>query len=162
MNNQNNALRACVLFLMLALAWLLWSGFYKPLLLSLGLFSCLLCLYLGARVGFFRKVTGLHLIPSLPKYWLWLLIEVFKSSVQVAKIILNPKLPISPTLVDIDAQKMGPTGQVMLGNSITLTPGTVTVDVFEGNLKVHCLTQEGAQDVEAGSMKQYMSELTPH
>ncbi|MFT6408948.1 MAG: multicomponent Na+:H+ antiporter subunit E [Arenicella sp.] len=154
------ALRAFSLLAVLIVAWLLWSGIYKPLLLGLGAFSCGLSVYLAYRIGFFRQASGLHIIPRLPGYWFWLLIEIFKSSFDVAKIILNPKLPISPTMIEIDAEPQGPIGQAILGNSITLSPGTVTVDVYEGRLQVHCLTREGAQALLAGDANSRAAALT--
>ena len=69
------------LLFLLTIAWLFWSGIYTPLLLGLGVFSCLLSLLLAHRIGFFTNPTGLHLAPKLARYWLWLLKEIVKSSV---------------------------------------------------------------------------------
>ncbi|MFQ3246797.1 MAG: multicomponent Na+:H+ antiporter subunit E [Arenicella sp.] len=154
------ALRAFSLLAILIVAWLLWSGIYKPLLLGLGAFSGALSVYLAHRIGFFRQASGLHVIPRLPSYWLWLLIEIIKSSFDVAKIVLSPKLPISPTLIEFDAQPQGPIGQAILGNSITLSPGTVTLDVHDGRLQVHCLTREGAQALLSGDANRRAAALT--
>ena len=144
----------------LIIAWLLWSGIYKPILLGLGAFSCLLSLYLAHRVGFLRQSSGLHVITRLPLYWSWLLVEIIKSSIDVAKIVLNPKLPISPTLVDIQAQPTGPIGQAILGNAITLSPGTVTIDAHQGIFKVHCLTRDSAESLLNGEANQRTAALT--
>jgi multicomponent Na+:H+ antiporter subunit E len=148
------------LLLLLAAAWLLWSGIYKPLLLWLGAFSCALSAYVAYRIGFFERTTGLHVIPKMPALSLWLLVEIVKSSLEVVRIVLNPKLPISPTVVYLDAEPKGPVGQVILANSITLTPGTVTLDVFNDRLCVHCLTREGAQALESGDANRRIAELT--
>ena len=148
------------LALLLVAAWLLWSGIYKPLLLWLGAFSCLLSLYIAHRVGFFEQSSGLHLLPRLPRFSLWLLVEIVKSSFEVFRLVLDPKLPISPTVVEIEAEPEGEVGQVLLANSITLTPGTVTLDVFDNRLLVHCITREGAQAIEAGDANRRIAELT--
>jgi multicomponent Na+:H+ antiporter subunit E len=148
------------LALLLVAAWLLWSGIYKPLLLWLGAFSCLLSLYIAHRVGFFKQSTGFHLLPRIPRFSLWLLVEIVKSSLEVVRIVLNPKLPISPTVVEIEAKPEDEIGQVILANSITLTPGTVTLDVFNNRLLVHCVTREGAQTIEAGDVNRRVAELT--
>ena len=148
------------LLLLLAAAWLLWSGIYKPLLLWLGVFSCALSVYIAHRVGFFERTSGLHVIPKLPRFSLWVLVEIVKSSLEVMRIVLNPKLPISPTVVYLDAEPEGPVGQVILSNTITLTPGTVTLDVFNDRLCVHCLTREGAEALEAGEANRRIAELT--
>ncbi len=149
-----------MLLALLILAWLLWSGIYKLLLLGLGAFSCLLCFYIAYRIGFFKRASGLRLIPSLPKYWFALLIDIIKSSIDVAKIVLNPKLPISPVVVEIDAMSKGSIGHAILGNAITLSPGTVTLDVHNGRLRVHCLTRKSADELLAGEINRRTSLLT--
>lgn len=140
-----------LLLLVLAVSWLLWSGLYKPLVMGLGAFSCLLSAYLAHRMGFFRhhKAT-LRLLPRLPSYWLWLLKEIVISSIDVAKVILSPSLPISPTVVKLKAQTKTDVGQVIFGNSITLSPGTVTLDMHKGEVLVHCLTSESAKELQKG------------
>ena len=148
------------LLLLLVAAWLLWSGIYKPLLLWLGAFSCALSVYIAYRVGFFSRTSGFHVTPKLPRFSLWLLVEIVKSSLEVVRIVLNPKLPISPTVVYLDAKPKGSIGQVILSNSITLTPGTVTLDVFNDRLSVHCLTREGAQALESGDANRRVAALT--
>ena len=81
-------LRFTALLSLLITAWVLWSGIYTPLLLGLGALSCVLSLYLAHRVGFFNEVFSLQVIPQLPRYWGWLLLENTKSSLDVARIIL--------------------------------------------------------------------------
>lgn len=157
---QGHLMRVLSLLIILIAAWLLWSGIYKPIILGLGIFSCGLSVYLAQRVGFFRDVTGLHVIPRLPRYWAWLSVEIVKSSIEVAKIVLSPSLPISPTVIDMEAEPEGPIGQAILGNAITLSPGTVTLDVHKGRLKVHCLTQHGAQALLSGEANRRTAELT--
>jgi len=153
-------MRKLMTLLLLAGAWLLWSGLYKPLLLGLGLFSCLLVMYIARRTGFFqRDVFSLHLTPRLSVYWLWLLKEVFKSNLDVARIILDPKLPIKPQLARVDASHFGQVGQAILGNSITLTPGTVTMDIRNGEMLVHCLTDATAKSLQEGEMMRRLAKV---
>ncbi len=148
------------LTLLLVIAWLLWSGLYSPLLLSLGVLSCAISLYLAKRIGFYDEAYALAVMPGLVRYWLWLLWEMFKTSVDVARIILHPKLPISPTVVKFKALPEGPVGQAILANSITLTPGTVTLDVHKGELQVHCLTKAGADELLSGVFNSRAAKLT--
>ena len=149
------------LLVILVFSWLAWSGIYKPLILGLGAVSCLLCVWIAIRIGFFdRAVFSLQVISRLPGYWSWLLPEIAKSSIEVARVILNPKLPISATVVEFDALPPGPVGQAILGNSITLTPGTLTLDVHDGRLRVHCLTVQGADEIKAGAMNRRAASLT--
>ena len=74
--------------------------------------------------------------------------------------MLDPKLPISPTVVTIKADTEDEVGQVILANSITLTPGTVTLDVFDNHLLVHCVTRQGADEILAGDANRRVAELT--
>ena len=140
-----------MLLLVLAISWLLWSGLYKPLVMGLGAFSCVLSVYLAHRMGFFRHHQAMSkVLHRLPGFWLWLLKEIVVSSIDVAKLILSPSLPISPTIVVLDAKTKTDVGHAILGNSITLSPGTVTLDVHDGKLLIHCLTARGAKDLLKG------------
>ncbi|MDA0665181.1 MAG: Na+/H+ antiporter subunit E, partial [Proteobacteria bacterium] len=85
--------------------------------------------------------------------WGWLAKEIVVSSLQVSKIVLSPSMPISPSVVSVQSLAEGEVGRVLFGNSITLTPGTLTMDISpEGMVTVHALTHEGAQGVLAGEM----------
>jgi multicomponent Na+:H+ antiporter subunit E len=142
-------------------AWLLWSGLYKPLLITLGFLSCLLVLVLARRMGFFEgSVYSLHLTARLVPFWGWLGVELVRSNLRVARMVLSPSLPISPTVIRLKALPPDPVGQAILGNSITLTPGTVTVDDHEGDLYVHCLTRDGADALLDGEMNRRVAALT--
>ena len=151
---------ALLLTVLLVIAWLFWSGIYKPLLLWLGAVSCVLSVYLAHRVGFFNRPTGLHVLPRLPRYWFWLLGEIGRSSIEVCRIVLHPRLPIDPSVVELPAAPQGPVGQVILSNAITLAPGTVTLDLHNGNLLVHCLTPTSAQSLADGPGNRLSAELT--
>ncbi|MEM8660908.1 MAG: Na+/H+ antiporter subunit E, partial [Pseudomonadota bacterium] len=76
--------------------------------------------------------------------------EIVSSSIDVAKIVLSPKLEISPVVVEFEAQTQSEVSQAILGNAITLSPGTVTLDVHEGKLLVHCLTERSARSLVDG------------
>ncbi|BFM13797.1 Na+/H+ antiporter subunit E [Simiduia litorea] len=152
--------RLALLLLVLIVAWLLWSGIYKPLLIGLGAFSCLLSLYMAHRMGALDdSVYSWSAFPRLPLYWIWLLKEIALSSFKIAKIILSRDLPISPTLVVIDTLPTDPVGQVILGNSISLTPGSVTLDIYQGKLTAHCLTQAGAKALLEGEINRRVAAL---
>lgn len=154
------ASRMLLLALILAAAWLLWSGLYKPLLLGLGALSVALCLWLARRIGVFDEPSPFATVFRLPRLWGWLFVEIVRSSLDVARVILDPKLPISPTVVRFDTRCKGPLGQAILGNSITLSPGTVTLDVHENSVTVHCLTEQGAQDISSGELDRRVAAAT--
>jgi multicomponent Na+:H+ antiporter subunit E len=69
----------------------------------------------------------------------WLLWQLVVANVQVALVILHPKLPIEPQVVRFKKHLPHPVARVLLANSITLTPGTVTMDIDEDEYIVHCL-----------------------
>jgi multicomponent Na+:H+ antiporter subunit E len=85
-------------------------------------------------------------------YWPWLVKEIAKSAWDVACIIVDPRLPISPRLVRAKTTQKTAVGVVTYANSITLTPGTISVDVREGEILVHALTRESAAGVLEGEM----------
>lgn len=154
-------MRRAMLLLILFGTWLLLSGYLEPQLLALGAASALLVCFLALRMGFFATEAYLfHLLPRLPRYWAWLLKEIVKSNLEVARIVLDPRLPISPTVVKLDASRLGPVGQALLANSITLTPGTATVDVNDGQLTVHCLTREAGEALLEGEMSRRVAAVT--
>lgn len=147
-------MKSVALFFGLAALWLLLSGLFKPLLLGLGLASCLLVVWLVRRLETVDKESvplslGWRILP----YWAWLMKEIVVSSLGVSRIVLSPRLPISPRMVRMQALPSGEVGRVVLGNSITLTPGTLVTDIDEdGLITVHTLTAEGAADLLASDM----------
>ena len=147
------------LLVILLISWMLWSGIYKPLLLWLGLFSAVLSTWLAYRTGFFRHPIPPRALLRLPAFWWWLLKEVIKSSIDVARVVLTPSLPISPTVVEMKTSESTEAGRVILGNSITLSPGTVTIDVHEDRLLVHCLTREGAESLQSMEVERRTARL---
>jgi multicomponent Na+:H+ antiporter subunit E len=147
------------LLLILMISWVLWSGIYKPLLLGLGLFSVVLSAWLAYRMGFFRHLVPPRALVRLPRFWWWLLQEVTKSSIEVARVVLSPSLLISPTTVELKTAESSEAGRVILGNAITLSPGTVTIDVDGERLLVHCLTRESAEALQEMEVERRTSRL---
>jgi multicomponent Na+:H+ antiporter subunit E len=154
-------MRYAIAAIVFAAAWLLWSGHYSPLLLYLGAISCGLVLLLATRTGFFEvDVDVLHLGRRLPRFWLWLLKEIVKANLTVARIVLSRRMPIQPTVVSIDASDLPTVTQATLANAITLTPGTVSIDIDRGMIEVHCLTTGAADDLRNGEMLRRARMLT--
>ncbi len=153
-------MRQLVLFACLAATWLLWSGIYTPLLLGLGLASCTLVVLISQRMGFFSgDVFSLHILHRLPRYWLWLSWQLIKSNLDVTRIVLSPHMPVRPRLVTLDARPLSPVGIAIFGNSITLTPGTVTLAIDGNQVLVHCLTTETARSLADGELKRHIEQL---
>tara|TARA_B100000900_G_scaffold302943_1_gene261503 strand:+ start:924 stop:1403 length:480 start_codon:yes stop_codon:yes gene_type:complete len=151
-------LRASLLFIFYFLIWLLLSGHYDSLLLSLGLLSCALCLYVTWKANFIdNEGLPLHLLVRLPVYTIWLFKEIIKANIDTAKIIIlnNP----NPQNFRVKSTQKTEAGKVMYANSITLTPGTVTTQLDEDILEVHALTAEMAEDVKSGQMDKMVTWL---
>lgn len=140
--------------------WLALSGHYTPWLVGVGLACSALCTLAAARM---RIVDGeghpVELLPRAVTYFPWLFREIAKSAWGVTKIILDPRLPISPTMTVVRASQRTTTGVAAYANSITLTPGTITVGVSGNDLTVHALVREGALDLEAGGMDRRVSQF---
>jgi multicomponent Na+:H+ antiporter subunit E len=133
--------------------WLALSGHYTPFLLGAGAAAAVLCVVIAVRMGI-ADVEGhpVHLVRGALTYFPWLLREIAKSAWSVSKLILNPRLPISPTMTQVVATQKTTVGVASYANSITLTPGTITTGVKGNVLTVHALTLEGALDLERGGM----------
>lgn len=149
-----------ILFTLLAATWLVWSGFFTALLLFLGLVSSLLCLWLALRMRLFDDY--LFNVPvgfSLLGYWIWLAREVFISSLSVTRVVLSRDLPISPRIARVRINSQHPYDQVLFANSVTLTPGTLSMDLDDGVVTVHSLTEEGMRELLSGEMNHRVAAL---
>jgi len=146
-------MRALSLFLALFGFWLLLSGYFVPFLIAAGAGSAGAVVLLAHRMYVVdHEGHPIHLGIRAPSYWPWLFVEIAKSAWDVTRIILNPRLPVSPTLVRTKASQKTTVGVVTYANSITLTPGTISVDVSHGEILVHALTREGAAGLQSGDM----------
>ena len=133
--------------------WVLLSGHYTPLMLLFGVLSTLFVVFLATRADLIDQETQPVLIkPSVLFYWVWLGREIIKSNIDVTRRILSPGLPISPTVFTVRAGQKTELGRVTYANSITLVPGTVTMDVDGDVFTVHALTREAAADLKRGEM----------
>ncbi len=138
----------------LAALWLLLSGHYhEALILALGAGSVIGCVLIAMRMDVIdHEGHPMHLTWRAPAYWLWLLWEIAKSAIDIAKVIVQPKMPIRPTVFDVKATQKSELGHVIYANSITLTPGTVTLDVQDGILTIHAVTAGAREGLETGEM----------
>ena len=147
----------CVLFG----TWLLLSGHYDPLLIGLGLASCATVVYFTHRMDVIdHEGHPVHLTWRGAVYWPWLMAEIGKANIDVARRILTPGRSISPTLLRVRATQRTDLGRVIFANSITLTPGTVSVDVGEGEILVHALSRDGADELAQGEMDRRVTRMS--
>lgn len=146
------------LVVVLSVFWVLLSGMLTPFLLAAGLGAALATALLARRMEIAdREGLPLHLTLAAVTYWPWLVKEILKSGWQVARIVLDPRLPVSPTLVRFKPSQQSTLGLVTHANSITLTPGTVTVEADHDEFLVHALTREGADGLEGSEMDRRVS-----
>ena len=153
MDGEQSLKHAISLLVVLTGVWLLWSGHYTGRLLGLGALSCGLVLYLSWRMSIVDEEgqpLGLGLRPI--RYIPWLVWEVIKANIDVAKRVLSPSLPIAPTLARLPVTQKTSLGAVVYANSITLTPGTVSIEVDSDSILVHGLSRDGVTDLQDGRM----------
>ena len=141
--------------------WLLLSGHYTALILSLGVVSVVIVTWFIWRMD---RVDGvLSAVPVRPRllyYLMWLMWQVVLSNIDLVRRIWDPTLPIRPTWQRLDIKVTSPLAKMLYANSITLTPGTLTTDVREDHFMVHSLTPDGIDELRKGSMEKQIQRLT--
>ena len=150
-----------ILSIVLFASWLLWSGhFDKPFIILLGALSCLLCLWISRRMGIVDEEGAPVEFGLRPFFYApWLAKEIVVSNLEVTKILLAPKLELQRNLIEVHANQHTELGRVILSNSITLTPGTVAVNLQGDRILVHALSFEGAEEDLSGDMDRRVCRL---
>jgi len=142
--------------------WLLWSGhFDKPFIIGLGLLSVIESVWLSRRMRIVDEEGApvqLGIRPFLV-YAPWLAKEIFISNLEVTKIILSPRLPTQRNMVTVTTNAKSQLGRVILANSITLTPGTVSISLDDDQVLVHALSFDGAAEDISGEMDRRVQAL---
>jgi multicomponent Na+:H+ antiporter subunit E len=149
------------LFVILLGVWLLNSGHYKPLLIGFGVASSALVVYLCRRMGIVDdEALPVHLFARTAAYLPWLVKEIFLANLDVARRVLSPGRPrISPRLFEAETSQHSDLGRVIYANSITLTPGTVSIRVHGSRITVHAIADEVADGVIQGEMDRRVTRL---
>jgi len=147
-----------VYFIILFVLWLVLSGYLKTLLLFFGLVSVLFVIWMSYRANALEEDSlPIKLILKLPFYWLWLFKEIFKSGIITTALIWNGKFV--PQLFRIKASQKSTTGIANYANAITLTPGTVTIEVEKKTLLVHALNKKLSEDLQSEDMDKVITGL---
>lgn len=150
--------------------WLLLSGKMDPFHLATGVLAVFIIVWLDRKLGPANlEESDLPLRPHLGKllgYLPWLMGQMLLSTWHVAKVILSPAMPLQPVLVRFVSPQPHTIARVVLGNSITLTPGTLTLDIDRDLFLVHALTEKSARSVLDGTMQRkvaaaFSAELNP-
>jgi multicomponent Na+:H+ antiporter subunit E len=135
--------------------WLILSGVFDIKFLIIGLVSSIVIAWLTQSLLRLNSTSGqseTFLAYDFPYlkfliYCLWLFGEIIKANIYVVKLVLNPKLPIDPAVITFKRHMSNPTAHTLLANSITLTPGTVTIDIVDDVYYVHAITNEIGLDL---------------
>jgi multicomponent Na+:H+ antiporter subunit E len=143
--------------------WLLLSGYFQALLLSLGGVSVIAVVWIAHRMDVIdHEGHPIHLTARAILYWPWLIGEIVKANIDIARVIVRGKMPISPSVIEVKATQGTELGQVIFANSITLTPGTVTIAVDRDIVSVHALTRESADGLLTGDMDRRVTAMEAH
>ena len=152
------------LFAVLAGLWILLSAEFQVLLLVLGAISAAAVCWLALRMDTVDgEDTVVHIrLLGLGRYLVWLIGQIFKANIDVTREILRPQLRLSPSIFRVPAHGLSELGQVTYANSITLTPGTVSINIKDQDIEVHALTQNAADDLQRGEMVRRLRQLEPN
>lgn len=156
--------RSLITLMALFLFWLLLSGMFVPFLLAAGLGSAIAVVLFTRRLDIIAgepEPTYLNWFKFVA-YGPWLIKEIMVAAWDVSKRILHPRLPISPTLVEFVPSQTTDAGLVIHANSITLTPGTISVEVEPGRFLVHALSREGGASLAGSEMDRRCAALERH
>ena len=149
-----------MLSLTLAAFWLANTGHYTTLMLTLGVTSIALVVFISHRMDVVdHEAQPLHLTLKTPRYYTWLMKEIVLANILVVKHIWLGNKSISPVFATITASQKTDIGKVIYANSITLTPGTVTVNIEGNKFLVHALLRESIEDLESGEMDRRVTQL---
>ena len=137
--------------------WLILSGRYNPYHMGLGLVVSFGVAWLnsGHAVSPFRNLPLLKILWYFP----WLFGRIVQSSLHLTALILHPALPIDPKLIHYRTKLQGQTAIVLLGNSITLTPGTITAEVNAQELIVHAIDDASGHDLTSQRLEQKIAKV---
>lgn len=154
------AFNKVVLFVILFAVWVVLSGYLNPFFLTLGAISCLISVYVAVQLSknsdHFSNLF-IRLI-KIPLYFFWLVKEIIISSLAVTKIVWSPKLNINPILAWIPSSQKDDISITCFANSITLTPGTVSILVEDGRICVHGLQKDSLEELAKGDMDKRVSQ----
>lgn len=143
-------------FVVLLLFWVIMSGMFDAFHFSLGVICCALVAYFSTSLIFPERLTSwTRGVIGMMKYSPWLFKEILVANIQVAQIILHPRMldKIDPHLIRFKTSLKRPLSRVTLAQSITLTPGTITVNIHEDEFTVYALTRATAEALP-GEMEQ--------
>ena len=146
-------MRTIIAASLIFLFWFMLSGHTEVLLIALGVLSTLLVVFLSSRMKIIdHESYPIHLSLKLLTYFVYLGKEILQANLDVIKRIIKPGRSVNPAIKQLPVSKETDLGKVIYANSITLTPGTVTVEMTDEKLKIHALNKDAIADLEKGVM----------
>lgn len=141
--------------------WLLLSGQFHPILLAAGVVSSLLVARWShdLLIGRVDRAPDLGRAFRLVAYLPWLFWQIILANLHVIYLVLHPRMPLNPGLVRFENELKTDLGIVILANSITLTPGTVTIEGNHREFVVHSLSRQVADGLLSGEMQSRVKAL---
>jgi multicomponent Na+:H+ antiporter subunit E len=146
-------LKAMALFVF----WIFLSTSFEWIHLGLGIIFSFAVAWINSGHALF--VPKFHLWPRILLYIPWLFYKVVQSSLHLSKLILHPALPIAPQLISVDSKLRHHGAIVLLGNSITLTPGTITAEVDGNKLIVHAIDEVSKEDIASRQIESKIADI---
>lgn len=162
---QGSVAAVILRFIILFGLWLIFSGRFDYLHISFGVVSVSIVIFIN------YKLMKINLFPErgepnipvklhrIPMYILLMSWEILVASLQVAYLVIHPKMPIKPALVTFRTKLPSAAAKVVLGNSITITPGTLTIDIEHDKFLVHCLIPGSSSSLESGQVQSRIMKL---
>ncbi len=150
------------MFLFLFILWLVLNGRVTPEVVIIGmLLSGMVCLFAAKFMdySFKKEKEVLKRIPGFVRYCALLLFEIIKANLDVMKLILSPSLEPEPQLIKVKIPLKSVLGRVVLANSITLTPGTITISLDGDEYTIHCLDKELGEGIEDSAFVRRLTKL---
>jgi multicomponent Na+:H+ antiporter subunit E len=147
--NLESGQRLFVSFTLLFLFWILVSSSLDLQHILVGILAALMVSYSSSDLLVSKrgKIPSFRAVPILLSYLGHFVVELIIANIEVARIVLDPSLPISPAIIKFKSKLKGDYAKVIFANTITLTPGTLTMDLVDATFYVHTLTKEAAEDV---------------
>jgi len=150
MQRQAVLLRYVNAFILMAAIWLMMAGTLDTAELFTGLLVSMLIVFLAApRFAFLDDIKFTRDMPLyLIKFVFVFVRALIEANIDMARRILSPSLPIYPAVVEVHTELRSSLGKLLLANCITLTPGTLTIDVVNDTLRIHWIDARDAMDIE--------------
>jgi multicomponent Na+:H+ antiporter subunit E len=136
------------LVFLLAIFWLTSSGYFNGFLLSMGALTCLFAVWISRRMGIVDEESVPVQIGVVPmaRYFFWLVKQIAISNKALIKLVISERPQIKRAVFQVTTAPKSSIGKVIMANSITLTPGTVTTSIEADSMQVHALVDPGLED----------------